>query len=43
MFAGVEFVAAAIEFAGGDDGHTLYITSKDRLLRVKTKVKGAGF
>ena len=29
--------------AWGDDGHTLYITSKDRLLRVKTKVKGAGF
>ena len=29
--------------AWGDDGHTLYITSKDRLLRVKTKIKGAGF
>ena len=29
--------------AWGNDGHTLYITSKDRLLRVKTKVKGAGF
>ena len=29
--------------AWGNDGHTLYITSKDRLLRVKTKIKGAGF
>ena len=29
--------------AWGDDGHSLFITSKDRLLRVKTKVKGAGF
>ena len=29
--------------AWGDGGHSLYITSKDRLLRVKTKVKGAGF
>lgn len=29
--------------AWGNDGHTLYITSKDRLLRVQTKVKGAGF
>jgi gluconolactonase len=29
--------------AWGDDGRSLYITSKDRLLRVKTKVKGAGF
>lgn len=29
--------------AWGEDGRTLYITSKDRLVRVKTKVKGAGF
>ena len=29
--------------AWGEDGHTLYITSKDRLLKVHTKVKGAGF
>lgn len=29
--------------AWGDDGRTLYVTSKDRLLRVRTKVKGAGF
>ena len=34
---------ATANLAWGDDGHTLYITSKDRLLRVKTKVKGAGF
>lgn len=29
--------------AFGDDGSTLYITSNMNLLRVKTKVKGAGF
>ncbi len=29
--------------AWGEDGRTLYITSKDRLVRVRTKVKGAGF
>lgn len=29
--------------AWGEDGHALYITSKDRLVRVHTKVKGAGF
>jgi gluconolactonase len=34
---------ATANLTWGDDGHTLYITSKDRLLRVKTKVKGAGF
>lgn len=34
---------ATANLAWGDDGHTLYITSKDRLIRVKTKVKGAGF
>lgn len=34
---------ASANLAWGDDGHTLYITSKDRLIRVKTKVKGAGF
>ena len=34
---------ATANLAWGDDGRSLYITSKDRLLRVKTKVKGAGF
>ncbi len=29
--------------AWGEDGRTLFITSKDRLVRVRTKVKGAGF
>ena len=29
--------------AWGDDGSTLYITSNDRLCRVKTKTKGLGF
>lgn len=29
--------------AWGNDGHDLYITSSNLLLRVKTKVKGAGF
>jgi gluconolactonase len=29
--------------AWGEDGHALYITSKDRLVRVHTKIKGAGF
>lgn len=29
--------------AWGDDGSTLYITSDDRLCRVKTKTKGLGF
>jgi len=27
----------------GDDGRTLYITANDKILRVKTKVKGLGF
>lgn len=34
---------ATANLAWGDDGRSLFITSKDRLLRVKTKVKGAGF
>jgi gluconolactonase len=33
----------AANLAWGEDGHALYITSKDRLVRVRTKVKGAGF
>ena len=27
----------------GDDGSTLYITANDKLIRIKTKVKGLGF
>ena len=27
----------------GDDGRTLYITANDKLIRIKTKVKGLGF
>ncbi len=34
---------ATANCAFGDDGTTLYITSSDRVCRVKTKVKGLGF
>ncbi|MFK7767767.1 MAG: SMP-30/gluconolactonase/LRE family protein [Mariniblastus sp.] len=34
---------ATANCAFGDDGNTLYITSSDRVCRVKTKIKGLGF